>query len=197
MSAERIAGVDEAGRGALAGPVVSAAVILDKNDKIDGIADSKQLSKRARIALAERIRLHSVCWAIGVGSVAEIERHNILQATMMAMARAISNLELAPDFALIDGNRCPETPVAARAVVGGDASIEEISAASILAKVARDKLMIEFASQYPQYGFDSHFGYGTARHLDALDRHGACPIHRRSFAPVKRVSNILFNHLEV
>ncbi len=192
MRTELVAGVDEAGRGALAGPVTAAAVILNHETQISGVADSKKLSKPRRHALAEEIRNHSVCWAIGIGTVEEIERHNILQATMMAMARAIEGLSIRPDVALIDGNRSPELSIPARTVIGGDDSVKEISAASIIAKTYRDDLMSEFALEYPQYGFNSHFGYGTARHMDALREYGACAIHRRSFAPVSRLSSKLF-----
>jgi ribonuclease HII len=179
-----IAGVDEAGRGPLAGPVVAAAVILDPERPIDGLADSKKLVPKRREALAERIRADALCWALGEASVEEIDRLNILQATLLAMQRAVAALRLRPARVLVDGNRLPVLDVLAEAVVGGDASVAEISAASILAKVHRDRWCLEIDRLHPQYGFAAHKGYGTAAHLAALRTHGPCEWHRRSFAPV-------------
>jgi ribonuclease HII len=178
-------GVDEAGRGPLAGPVFAAAVILDPARPIVGLGDSKVLSPAARGALADLIRGRALAWAVASASVEEIDRLNILQATLLAMRRAVAGLALPPVLALIDGNRCPELPCAARAVVGGDASEPAISAASILAKTARDALMLELDARYPHYGLARHKGYGTAEHVAALRRHGPSEIHRRSFAPVR------------
>ena len=191
MRAERIAGVDEAGRGCLAGPVVAAAVILEEGVEIDGVADSKTLSPTRREKLAEEIRRRSRCWALGESSVEEIEQYNILQATMLAMARAVDNLAIIPDRVLIDGNRVPELLIPAQAVIGGDGSVKEISAASILAKVHRDELMCELSREHPDYGFEAHFGYATKRHLEALQMHGAVAIHRRKFSPVRKAINKL------
>ncbi|MFA7243402.1 MAG: ribonuclease HII [Sulfuricellaceae bacterium] len=184
-SAWLVCGVDEAGRGPLAGAVFAAAVILDERRPIVGLADSKKLSEKKREKLAEEIRLHALAWAIGRAEVEEIDRINILQASLLAMKRAVEGLAVAPDKALIDGLHCPALSMPAEAIVKGDASVVQISAASILAKTARDAEMIEFHRVYPQYGFDRHKGYGTAEHLAALKRHGASPIHRLSFAPVK------------
>jgi ribonuclease HII len=179
-----IAGVDEAGRGPLAGPVVAAAVILDPKRRIRGLADSKVLSPERREELAVLIRERSVAWATGSADVEEIDRINILHATMLAMSRAIAALHVAPDEALIDGNRCPSLSCRVRAIVKGDRDVKSISAASIIAKTTRDALLREFDKVYPAYGFAQHKGYGTPEHLAALDRHGPCAIHRRSFAPV-------------
>jgi ribonuclease HII len=185
-----ICGVDEAGRGPLAGQVYAAAVILDSQRPIVGLADSKKLSARARERLAKEIREKSLSWAIASASVEEIDRINILQATLLAMARAVSALSLAPDEAWVDGNRCPALACPTRAVIGGDATVAEISAASILAKTARDAEMLSLHAIYPQYGFDRHKGYGTVVHLDALRRFGPCAIHRRSFAPVRELLDV-------
>ena len=179
-----VAGVDEAGRGPLAGPVVAAAVILDDLKPIRGLADSKALSARRRAALFDEIRAKALACCIAEASVDEIDRLNILQATLLAMKRAVEGLRLKPVKVLVDGNRLPRLDVLAEAIVGGDASVEAISAASILAKVHRDRWCVAFHEQYPQYGFDGHKGYGTAAHMAALREHGACPQHRRSFAPV-------------
>lgn len=179
-----LAGVDEAGRGPLAGPVVAAAVILDDQRPIAGLADSKKLTPARREALFEQIRAHALCFAIAEASVEEIDRLNILQATLLAMQRAVAGLRLRPGLVLVDGNRLPVLDCAAEAVVGGDALVQSISAASILAKVHRDRWCAEVHAQYPQYGFAGHKGYGTAEHMQALRTHGACPLHRRSFAPV-------------
>ena len=177
-------GVDEAGRGPLAGPVYAAAVILPRNTKIDGLADSKTLAPAKREALAEEIKSCAVAWAIASASVAEIDRLNILRASLLAMQRAVQALGVPPRRVVVDGLHCPELPCPVRAVVKGDASIAAISAASILAKVARDELMVELHRRYPQYGFDMHKGYATEFHLSALRAYGACEAHRRSFAPV-------------
>ncbi|RID97048.1 ribonuclease HII [Simplicispira hankyongi] len=178
------AGVDEAGRGPLAGPVVAAAVILDERQPIAGLNDSKKLSPARREALFEQIRARALCFAIAEASVEEIDRLNILQATLLAMQRAVAGLRLRPGLVLVDGNRLPVLDCAAEAIVGGDALVPSISAASILAKVYRDRWCVQVDAQYPQYGFAGHKGYGTAAHMDALRAHGACPLHRRSFAPV-------------
>jgi len=182
---EAVAGVDEAGRGPLAGPVVAAAVVLDPARTIPGLADSKTLSEARRLALAERIRAEALAFAVIHVEADEIDRVNILQATMAAMARAVGALEPAPLMALIDGNRCPLLAVPARAIVGGDATEPAISAASVLAKVSRDERMRVLDGVHPGYGFAAHKGYGTRAHLDALRRLGPCLIHRRSFAPVR------------
>lgn len=183
-----ICGVDEAGRGPLAGPVVAAAVILDPENPIEGLNDSKKLSARRREKLAIEIRAKALAWAVAEASVEEIDTINILQASMLAMQRAVAALSVKPVEALIDGNRCPELACRAEAVVGGDGKIESIAAASILAKTVRDADMRELHAKYPQYGFDRHMGYPTARHLAALREHGASPVHRRSFAPVAQLS---------
>lgn len=179
-----IAGVDEAGRGPLAGPVVAAAVILDPARPIVGLADSKQLSPARRERLAAEIRAKALAWALGRAEVAEIDRLNILQASLLAMQRAVTALHIAPEKVLVDGNRCPQLACPCQAIVKGDATVPAIGAASILAKVARDAELRELHDRYPQYDFARHKGYPTAAHLDALRRHGPCPEHRRSFAPV-------------
>ncbi|HOW61386.1 MAG TPA: ribonuclease HII [Candidatus Contendobacter sp.] len=179
-----IAGVDEVGRGPLAGPVVAAAVILDPARPIAGLADSKTLSPLRREQLATEIRAKALAWALGRAEVAEIDRLNILQASLLAMQRAIAALSIVPEQALVDGNRCPPLACPCRAIVKGDATVPAISAASILAKVARDAEMGELHERYPRYGFAQHKGYPTAAHRDALRRFGPCPEHRRSFAPV-------------
>ena len=179
-----VAGVDEAGRGPLAGPVVAAAVILDPKRRIRGLADSKVLSPERRDELAILIRERSVAWATGSADVDEIDRINIFHATMLAMSRAIAALPVAPEEALIDGNACPALACRVRAIVKGDRDVKAISAASIIAKTTRDALLRELDKVYPAYGFAQHKGYGTPEHLAALERHGPCAIHRRSFAPV-------------
>jgi ribonuclease HII len=179
-----IAGVDEAGRGPLAGPVVAAAVILDDTQPIAGLADSKALTALRRERLFDEIRAKALCCSIAQASVEEIDRLNILQATMLAMQRAVEGLRLKPVKVLVDGNRLPTLDILAEAIVGGDAKVAAISAASILAKVHRDRLCVQLHEEFPQYGFASHKGYGTPEHLQALRDHGACPQHRRSFAPV-------------
>ena len=181
-----VAGVDEAGRGPLAGPVVAAAVILDELQPIAGLADSKALTAARRERLFDEIRAKALCCSIAEASVEEIDRLNILQATLLAMRRAVQGLRLKPTLALVDGNRLPRLDMPAEAIVKGDARVAAISAASILAKVTRDRWCAELHAQYPQYGFAGHKGYGTAEHLAALQAHGACPQHRRSFAPVAR-----------
>ncbi|MGV3499910.1 MAG: ribonuclease HII [Hydrogenophaga sp.] len=179
-----VAGVDEAGRGPLAGPVVAAAVILDELNPIKGLADSKQLSATRRAALYDEIRAKALCCSVAEASVQEIDTLNILQATMLAMRRAVQGLRLKPTKVLVDGNRLPPLDVLAEAIVQGDAKVQAISAASILAKVTRDRMLEALHAQHPQYGFDRHKGYGTAQHLAALREHGPLPVHRRSFAPV-------------
>ncbi|MDO9131724.1 MAG: ribonuclease HII [Hydrogenophaga sp.] len=181
-----VAGVDEAGRGPLAGPVVAAAVILDDLKPIKGLADSKQLTALRRERLYDEIRAKALCCSIAQASVEEIDQLNILQATLLAMRRAVLGLRLKPTKVLVDGNRLPALDVLAEAIVSGDALVPCISAASILAKVTRDRMLRELHLQHPEYGFDRHKGYGTAEHLRALQAHGALPVHRRSFAPVAR-----------
>jgi ribonuclease HII len=181
------AGVDEAGRGPLAGPVVAAAVILDDLKPIKGLADSKVLTALRREKLFDEIRAKALCCSIAEASVEEIDRLNILQATLLAMRRAVEGLRLKPSKVLVDGNRLPVLDVVAEAIVRGDATVASISAASILAKVQRDRWCVELDSQYPQYGFARHKGYGTAEHLAALKAHGACPQHRKTFRPVTEV----------
>ena len=182
-----VAGVDEAGRGPLAGPVVAAAVILDEKRPIAGLADSKRLSAAQRERLYERILADALCCSIAQASAREIDTLNILQSTMLAMRRAILGLRLRPVRVLVDGNRIPVIDIVAEAIVRGDALVPSISAASILAKVHRDRWCLQLHQQHPGYGFDAHKGYGTAQHLLALQQHGACAEHRRSFAPVAKV----------
>ncbi len=182
-----LAGVDEAGRGPLAGPVVAAAVILDPRQPIAGLADSKKLSALRRERLFDAIRAKALCCSIAEASVEEIDRLNILQATLLAMQRAVAGLRLPPAKVLVDGNRLPKLAMRAEAVVGGDALVPAISAASILAKVHRDRWCARVDATWPQSGFAAHKGYGTAAHLAALQAHGACEHHRRSFAPVAAV----------
>ena len=180
-----VAGVDEAGRGPLAGPVVAAAVILNARDPISGLADSKKLTARRREQLYDEIMAKALCCSIAEASVSEIDQLNILQATLLAMQRAVAGLRLRPGHVLIDGNRLPTLPMACEAVVGGDALVPAISAASILAKVTRDRWCAQVDAQYSAYGFAVHKGYGTAAHLAALRTHGPCAVHRQSFAPVR------------
>jgi len=184
------AGVDEAGRGPLAGPVVAAAVILDDLAPIRGLNDSKKLGPRTRERLFDEIRAKALCCCIAEASVEEIDRLNILQATLLAMRRAVDGLRLRPHRVLVDGNRLPVLPMPAEAIVEGDAKVPAISAASILAKVHRDRLCLTLDALYPQYGFAGHKGYPTASHLAALQLHGACAVHRRSFAPVRAVDGL-------
>ena len=182
-----VAGVDEAGRGPLAGPVFAAAIILDPQRPIAGLGDSKKLSAARREQLFEVIQAQALCWCIAQASVEEIDRLNILQATLLAMRRAVQGLQRTPTQVLVDGNRLPSLDVPAQAIVKGDALVPAISAASILAKVQRDRWCLQLHTQYPQYGFDQHKGYGTAVHLAALRAHGPCAQHRRSFAPVAQL----------
>lgn len=203
-----VCGVDEAGRGPLAGPVFAAAVVLDDRSTIFGLDDSKRLSPKRRTELAEQIRKSALAWAVAHATVEEIDRLNILKATMLAMVRALNLIQTSiqgdlgalsssgprpvPLFALIDGNQLPaDLPFPGRAIVGGDAKVPAISAASILAKTERDRLMGELARQWPGYGFEIHQGYGTLAHLAALDRLGPCPEHRRSFSPVRARERLL------
>ena len=181
-----IAGVDEAGRGPLAGPVTAAAVILDPGRPISGLMDSKQLAPLQRELLAAAIRIRALDWAVGWADHAEIDRLNILQASLLAMRRAVLALSLVPEMVWVDGNRCPALPCAVKAIVKGDSKVAAISAASILAKVERDAAMQRFDTQFPLYGFAVHKGYPTPAHLSAIAIYGVCAIHRRSFAPVRR-----------
>lgn len=181
-----VAGVDEVGRGPLVGAVVTAAVILDPARPISGLADSKKLSEKRRNALYDEIIEKALCWSLGRAEPEEIDKLNILHATMLAMQRAVAGLSIVPEYVLIDGNRCPSLPMPSLAVVKGDSRVAEISAASILAKVTRDREMAILDVSFPQYGFAQHKGYPTAFHLERLAEHGATEHHRRSFAPVKR-----------
>jgi ribonuclease HII len=184
---EIICGVDEAGRGPLAGPVYAAAVILHPDRPIEGLRDSKKLTEAKRDALAPLIKAQAMAWAIAEASEVEIDKINILQASMLAMKRAIEALSVSPTLALIDGNRCPMLKIQAIAIIGGDDKEDAISAASILAKTARDAALVQLHAAYPQYAFDQHKGYGTALHLERLREHGPSPVHRRSFAPVREL----------
>lgn len=179
------AGVDEAGRGPLAGPVCAAAVILDPARPIEGLADSKKLSKKKREALEAEIKEKALAWCVAWGEVEEIDEINILQSTMLSMKRAVEGLSIAPDKVIVDGNRAPRLSCRVEAVVKADAKIPEVSAASILAKTARDRLMEKMDEEHPGYGFAKHAGYGTKAHVEAIRRLGPSPIHRRSFEPVK------------
>jgi len=180
-----VAGVDEAGRGPLAGSVYAAAVILDPDKKVQGLADSKVLTEERREELSAEIKASAVAWCVAQATVAEIDQLNILHASMLAMSRAIEGLSITPNHCMIDGNRCPVTRFNCQAIVKGDALVQEISAASILAKVERDHSMIELHQKYPAYGFDRNKGYPTKVHLEALRAHGVLDVHRRSFGPVK------------
>jgi ribonuclease HII len=186
-----VAGIDEAGRGPLAGPVVAAAVILDPGRPVAGLRDSKLLSERQRDRLAIVIRANALAWSVASADVTEIDRLNILQATLLAMRRAFDGLSVRPAEAWIDGNRCPALGCTMRAIVKGDRDVAAISAASILAKTARDAMLVELDGRYPAYGFAHNRGYGTPEHLAALARHGPCPAHRMTFAPVAQ-SNFAF-----
>ena len=186
-----VCGIDEAGRGPLAGPVVAAAVILDPARPIPGLNDSKKLSEKKRLVLAEMIRERAIAWAVAEASVEEIDRINILQASLLAMQRAVAGLAVRPSSALVDGNRCPKLEISAEAIIQGDGKIASIAAASILAKTVRDAGMLVLHAQYPQYGFDRHMGYPTAAHFKALEEHGASPVHRRSFGPVAKQLSLL------
>ncbi|KAF6593515.1 ribonuclease HII [Cronobacter sp. EKM101R] len=185
-----VAGVDEVGRGPLVGAVVTAAVILDPLNPIVGLADSKKLSEKRRLALFDEIKEKAIVWSLGRAEPHEIDELNILHATMLAMQRAVAGLAVTPEYVLIDGNRCPALPMPSMAVVKGDSRVAEISAASILAKVTRDAEMAELDLTFPQYGFAQHKGYPTAFHLERLAEHGATAHHRRSFAPVRRALGI-------
>jgi len=182
-----ICGVDEAGRGPLAGPVSAAAVILDPANPIEGLADSKKLSEKQRDRLAPIIRERALAWAVAYAGVDEIDELNILQATLLAMKRAVQGLHIQPQQVLVDGLYCPQTGIPSQAIVKGDSKVAAISAASILAKTARDELMLKLHVQYPQYGFDGHKGYPTASHIAALREHGVSDVHRRSFRPVREL----------
>ncbi len=182
-----VCGVDEAGRGPLAGPVVAAAVILDPACPIEGLDDSKKLSAKRRERLAEEIRSRALAWSVAEASIDEIDRINILQASLLAMRRAVEGLPIRPCRAVIDGNRCPDLSCPADAVVGGDGKVAAIAAASILAKTVRDAGMLALHLRYPLYGFDRHMGYPTPAHLQALRLHGVSPVHRRSYAPVAQL----------
>lgn len=188
-----ICGVDEAGRGPLAGPVFAAAVILGQDHNIHGLKDSKKLSAKQRDALSVQIRQCAAAWAVASASVEEIDTLNILQATLLAMRRAVEKLAMHPAEVLVDGLYCPKIALPARAIVRGDSKVDEISAASILAKTARDAIMLELHALYPVYGFDRHKGYPTMAHLAALRNHGASIVHRRSFAPVRIVLESMVN----
>ena len=195
MSVLWVCGVDEAGRGPLVGAVVAGAVVLDPNNPIHGLKDSKKLTAAKRDVLYEQILENAKAWGVGEASPGEIDQINILQATMLAMRRAIEDLSMRlgawPEKALIDGNRCPELPIAAEAIVKGDAKEPAISAASIIAKVTRDRQMLRLHELYPEYGFAQHMGYPTEAHFAALKRYGACSEHRRSFSPVRNVLDSL------
>lgn len=182
---EVICGVDEAGRGPLAGPVFAAAVILDPAQPIEGLRDSKKLSEAKRDALAVQIKMRALSWSIAQCSEQEIDSLNILQATMLAMRRAVEGLKIMPTLALIDGNRCPVLSIRSEAIISGDDTVAAISAASILAKTARDAALMVLHAEYPDYGFDQHKGYPTALHLERLRLHGVSPVHRKSYAPVR------------
>ena len=184
-----IAGVDEVGRGPLAGPVVAAAVILDPEKTIEGLADSKKLTEARRNKLDVEIREKSLCWALGRAEIEEIDEINILQASLLAMRRAVEGLSIQPEHAQIDGNRCPELKCSSEAIIKGDQKVACISAASIIAKVARDTEMINMDTEYPGYGFAAHKGYPTKVHMQALLELGVTPIHRRSFSPVAKIIN--------
>lgn len=181
---DRICGIDEAGRGPLAGPVIASAVVLDSKNKITGITDSKKLSPATRTQLALQIKDIALAWGIGKADVVEIETMNILQATLLAMVRAYEQLGIPLDLALVDGNQAPRLGCRTQTIVKGDEKIEAIGAASILAKVERDRIMMEYAEQHPEYGFDVNFGYHSEGHINALKKYGPCPIHRKSFRPV-------------
>jgi ribonuclease HII len=195
MSVFWVCGVDEAGRGPLVGAVVAGAVVLDPNKPIHGLKDSKKLTAAKRDVLYEQILANAKAWGVGEASPSEIDQINILQATMLAMRRAIEDLSMRlgawPEKALIDGNRCPELPIAAEAIVKGDAKEPAISAASIIAKVTRDRQMLRLHELHPEYGFAQHMGYPTEAHFAALKRYGACSEHRRSFSPVRKVLDSL------
>lgn len=185
-----IAGVDEAGRGPLAGAVIAAAVILDPQRPIDGVTDSKKLTAKRRERLELEIKQHAIAWSLGRAEVEEIDEINILQASLLAMSRAVEALSIAPAHVQVDGNQCPSVHCTVEAIVKGDALIPAIGAASILAKVARDRELLVLDEQYPQYGFAQHKGYPTKAHVSALEAHGVSPVHRRSFGPVRRLCDV-------
>ena len=186
-SADLIAGVDEAGRGPLAGPVVAAAVILDPMRPIAGLKDSKHLTEETREQLAPIIKERALDWSVAHATVEEIDELNILQATMLAMKRAVAGLTVRPNLVLVDGNRVPHLDIAVNAVVGGDETVAAISAASIIAKTTRDHWLMDLDRQYPEYGFAKHKGYGTAEHMAAIEKYGPLPVHRKSFGPIKKL----------
>ncbi len=187
-----IAGVDEAGRGALAGPVVSAAVLFSSGPEISGLTDSKKLSQRVRVELEMEIKRSCACWAVGIATAEEIDRLNVLQATLLSMRRAIKGLTIRPDRVLVDGNHLPEMEYPGEAIIQGDLHEPVVSAASIIAKVTRDSMMQVYAVEYPGYGFERHVGYGTKLHLQSLSELGATPIHRKTFAPVNQLEQTQF-----
>ena len=191
LAGRNVAGVDEVGRGPLAGPVCAAAVILHPDRPIRGLRDSKLLTAEAREDLAELVRTRALAWAVAWADHEEIDRINILQASLLAMARAVAALSVEPHEVQVDGNQIPPVRLPVTAIIGGDSKVKAIGAASILAKVERDAAMVRLHALYPQYGFDEHKGYSTPQHLDALQRHGACAIHRRSFAPVQRCLQVV------
>ena len=191
LAGRNVAGVDEVGRGPLAGPVCAAAVILHPDRPIRGLRDSKLLTAEAREELAELVRTRALAWAVAWADHEEIDRINILQASLLAMARAVAALSVEPHEVQVDGNQIPPIRLPVTAIIGGDSKVKAIGAASILAKVERDAAMVRLHALYPQYGFDEHKGYSTPQHLDALQRHGACAIHRRSFAPVQRCLQVV------
>ena len=182
-----IAGVDEAGRGALAGPVVSAAVLFSSGPEISGLTDSKKLSQRARLDLEMEIKRSCACWAVGIATAEEIDRLNVLKATLLSMRRAVNGLTIPPDRVLVDGNQLPEIDYPGETIIQGDLHEPVVSAASIIAKVTRDSMMQVYAVEYPGYGFERHVGYGTKLHLQSLSELGATPIHRKTFAPVSQL----------
>jgi len=182
-----IAGVDEAGRGPLAGPVVAAAVVLDRKNPIEGLADSKKLSENQRNRLAVLIKQYALSYSVALASVTEIDKLNILQAALLAMQRAVAGLSLQPDQVLVDGNRLPKLTIPALAIVKGDSKVKAISAASILAKVTRDAIMVDYHQQYPDFAFHIHKGYGTKQHIAEIKQYGCLDIHRRTFNPVKTI----------
>jgi len=186
--AQIICGVDEVGRGCLAGPVVAAAVILDPNHPIEGLRDSKKLSPKKREQLAEEIKQYALAWSIAEGSVQEIDKINILQSTLATMKRAVESLSVEPEIVLVDGNKLPHISYRCEAIVKGDDLIPAISAASIIAKTYRDRLMVILGQTFPKYGFENHVGYGTPEHLKMLDKYGPCPCHRMTFAPVAKAA---------
>ena len=187
MNNQLIAGVDEAGRGALAGPVVSAAVLFSSGPEIPGLTDSKKLSQRVRLDLEMEIKRNCACWAVGIATAEEIDRLNVLQATLLSMRRAVNSLTMQPDRVLVDGNHLPDIGYPGEAIIQGDLHEPVVSAASIIAKVTRDSMMQVYSVEYPGYGFERHVGYGTKLHLQSLSELGATPIHRKTFAPISQL----------